>query len=138
MRDTLQGWASSEPVTVGQCRFTLGDVRLWHSNAWNMEADVYIDNTGIEEARCSLSLQTMTEASTALTDAADASRALAPDEQWEQTIVAREASVTGLSGGAAQGAWVYAKLGQGRWPMADTTGVHVSPERVRPPRDPAE
>lgn len=132
-KSTLLGWPPGEAVEVGTCRFLLKKAEIYHSSEWHLEAEVYAENTGTESLYCSYSARLMTASDTPLTDAAKAGTELGPDEDWAREAMSREANMTGMSSGAAEGAWVYVELGAGRWPMGDRTGVHVDPERIRPP-----
>lgn len=132
-RDTLRGWPPGEPLVVGSCALLLHQASLWHSTEWHLEVEVSAENTGSEAVYCGASAQALTGSDAPLTDAGKGGGETKPGESRRMKILAREADVTGMSTGAAEGAWVYVELSQGRWPSATTQGVRVDPERVRPP-----
>lgn len=132
-REGLPGWPPGEAVEVGACRFLLSQANLWHATEWHLEVKLSAERSGSEAAYCGYSIQAVTQPGTALTRAATGGGKLGPGEVREHMALAREAAETGLSSGPAEGAWVYVELAEGRWPMANTKGVHVSPDRVRPP-----
>jgi hypothetical protein len=132
-RNGLSGWPPGEPVEVGGCRFLLSQANLWHSTEWHLEVKLSAEGSGPKAAYCGYSVQAVTQAGTALTDAASGGSKVGPGETRDHHGQAREASETGMSSGPAEDAWVYVELSEGRWPLATTTGVHVTPDRVRPP-----
>jgi hypothetical protein len=132
-RDGLSGWPPGDPVEVGACRFLLSQANLWHSTEWHLEVKLSAEGIGAEAAHCGYSVQAVTLHGSVLTGAATGRSKLGPGEVREHLALAREANETGTSSGSAEGAWVYVELSEGRWPMATSKGVHVSPDRVRPP-----
>lgn len=132
-RATLSGWPPGEPVEIGGCRFLLSEANMWHSSEWHLDVKLSVEGIGTEPVHCGFSVQAMTAASTALTVAATGSGKLSPGEVREHQGHAREIDETGMSSGPAEDAWVYVELAEGRWPMATTRGVVVTPQRVRPP-----
>lgn len=132
-RSTLEGWPPGEPLEAGACRFRLTSATLYHSTEWHLGVEIEAENTGSEAVKCGFSAQAMTSVDTPLTDAAKGSGMLPPTEGWSKRGQAREADTTGLSKGPAEGAWVYIEVSEGRWPLAETTGVQITPERIRPP-----
>lgn len=132
-RDGLHGWPPGEPAVAGACSFVLTRANLYHSTEWHLDVEITGENTGNEEVTCGFSARAVTSSNSSLTDAAKGSASLPPGERFTKEAGSREADVTGLSSGAEEGAWVYVELSEGSWPMAKTTGVHVSPDRVRPP-----
>lgn len=132
-RATLSGWPPGEPTNTGSCEFLLKKATVYHSSEWHLDVEIVARNTGLESVYCSFEAQTMTSSDTALTDAAKGSGDLGPDEEIVREASAREANVTGLSTGSSEDAWVYVKLAEGHWPMDTSTGVIVTPERIRPP-----
>ncbi|MEX1366824.1 MAG: hypothetical protein AB1Z98_27100 [Nannocystaceae bacterium] len=132
-RSTLAGWPPGEPVVAGTCSFVLVQADLYHSTEWHLDVEIRGENIGAEAARCSFSARAMTSSDTKLTDAAKGGQELAPGEGFVREVSSRETDTTGMSSGAQEGAWVYVELQQGRWPMAKTTAVQVTPQRVRPP-----
>ena len=132
-RNTLGVWPPGEPVLAGSCEFLLQRAAVYHSTEWHLEVEVVARNAGRKSAYCAFSAQLMTSSDTVLTDAAQASGDLEPKQEWTREAASREANETGMSTGQAEGAWVYVKLSDGHWPLQTTTGVVVSPERVRPP-----
>lgn len=131
-RDSVNGWPPGEPVQVGSCSFVLNRAHLWHSTQWQLEVDITAENVGTEAVQCGAAVRAATELDV-LTEVGKGGGKRQPGVSEMFTVRAREADLTGMSTGAGEGAWVYVELSQGRWPMADTVGVHVSPERVRPP-----
>ncbi len=132
-RNSVHNWPTVSPIQTGSCQYSLKDARLWHTTEWHLEVEVRAVNIGVEEAYCSFSARAMTSSNTALTDKVKAGEDLAPNAEWERISHAREASTTGLSHGAAEGAWVYMELSDGYWPIATTAPVQVEPDRVRRP-----
>lgn len=132
-RSSLLGWPPGEPIEIGGCRFVLGKADMWHSTEWHLEVEVSVEGIGAETTYCSFSLRAMTSSDSPLTTAATGSGKLGSGEVRPFQGQAREVDETGMSTGAAEGAWVYAELAEGRWPLATTRGVTVSPGRVRPP-----
>lgn len=132
-RDTLNGWPPGEPAVAGSCSFILTQANLYHSTEWHLDLKLTGTNTGNEEVKCGFSAQAVTSSNTPLTGAAKGSETLPPGEGFTKEASSREADMTGLSSGAEEGAWVYVELSEGSWPMAKTTGVHVTPDRIRPP-----
>ena len=132
-RNTLSGWPPGEPAVAGACSFVLTRANLYHSTEWHLDVEIAGQNTGPEEVKCGFSARAVTSSNTPLTDAAKGSNTLPPGESFTKEAASREADVTGLSSGAEEDAWVYVELSEGTWPMAKTTGVHVSPDRTRPP-----
>lgn len=131
-RDSVDGWPPGQPVQVGSCSFVLNRAHLWHSTQWQLEVDVTSENVGAEAVHCGAAVRATTDLDV-LTEVGKGGGKRQPGVSEKFTLRAREADLTGMSTGPAEGAWVYVELSQGRWPMADTVGVHVSPERVRPP-----
>lgn len=132
-RSGLAGWPPGEPVEVGGCRFLLSQASLWHSSEWHLEVTLSAEGSGPEAVYCGYSVQAVTQPGTALTKAASGGSKVGPGEVREHQGHAREAAETGMSSGPAEDAWVYVELSEGRWPLATSKGVHVTPERVRPP-----
>lgn len=132
-RSTLGGWPPGEPVLASACEFLLQRAAIYHSTEWHLEVKVVARNTGRKPAHCAFSARLMTSSDTVLTDPAEASGELEPEQEWTREAASREANETGMSKGQAEGAWVYVKLSEGHWPLQTSTGVVVSPERVRPP-----
>lgn len=132
-RSGLAGWPPGEAVEVGACRFLLSQANLWHSSEWHLEVKLSAEGMGSEAAYCGYSVQAVTQPGTALTKAASGGGKVGPGEVRDHQGHAREAAETGMSSGPAEDAWVYVELSEGRWPLATSKGVHVTPDRVRPP-----
>ncbi|MEM7153484.1 MAG: hypothetical protein AAF799_11625 [Myxococcota bacterium] len=132
-RSTVSPWPTGEAIEAGSCRFVLTRADLYHSSSWNLEVEITATNEGPERTKCGFSAQTATSSDTALTNAASISGSLGPNESWTRMAYSREANLTGMSSGSADGAWALIEVSEGTWPLGETTTVRVTPQRTRPP-----
>lgn len=132
-KGTLNGWPPGEPTVAGTCEFRLERAVVYHSSEWHLEVEVEADNVGPKSAYCAFAAQLVTAQNTALTRVAKNGGETKPEDGWLKEASSRETNETGMSTGAAEGAWVYVELSEGHWPMDTSVGVYVTPERVRPP-----
>lgn len=133
-RAALEGWPIEQELDVGACRFRLASAALFHSTHWQLMIDVHLENVGPEKQRCEIDVRGVTAGGNELTDSATAGVELQPGESMDVSKTAKEANMTGFSGGAAEDAWLYVQLTEGRWPIGTTKKVHATPARVRPPQ----
>lgn len=134
-KSTINGWPPGEPLTAGFCEFLLTKATLYHSDAWHLEVEVSAANTEVKGRTCGFSARAVSASGEVLTEAAAYSAKVTPGATWIHTARAREANRTGLSNGRTDGVWIYLEASDGSWPMAETTGVYVNPEFLRPPDD---
>ncbi len=132
-KNTLNGWPPGEPVVAGNCEFYLKKATFYHSNEFHLDVEILGTNTGTKKVYCGFAARVMTSSDTELTDAAKGGADVPPEEERTWEAHGREANVTGISTGPAEGAWVYVKLSEGHWPMDTSVAVYANPERIRPP-----
>ena len=129
----LEGWNVGDSKSVGACDVRLLRAAYYHSDSWNLEVTVEVSNRGAEEARCGWEAMLVSGTKVGLTESVGAPQSVLPDESLELSRAAREANLTGFSGGPSEGDWVLMTLTEGMPVLGGSQQFHATPDRIRPP-----